>query len=174
MKKISNIIFAAACLLVVAFFILRTWTKSFSPYEKLEAKLNKLEVSIDYCKPTMKGRNIFGELIPYDIVWRTGANEATIIKFTKNCFFGGKNIKKGEYSLWSIPSKNDDWTIILNSETGQWGTNYDPQKDYIRLKVKTERILPAVEQLTIKLVENNDLINFSLAWENTLINIPIR
>jgi hypothetical protein len=174
MKKAINIIFIVIGVLVLALYGIRTYTKSHSPLEKLEAKGSKnLKINVAYCRPHMKNRKIFGELVPYQTVWRTGANETTTISFSRLCSFGKKKVKAGKYSLWTIPGEKY-WTIILNNETGQWGTNYDETKDYLRFKVPATKTTQTTQQLTIKLTEKeNDLIEFTLNWENTELLIPI-
>jgi hypothetical protein len=175
MKKALNIIFIVIGVLVLALYGVRTYTKSHSPFEKLTAKGKRdLKVELGYCRPLMKERKIFGELIPYNTVWRTGANEATTISFSRTCTFGKRKVKDGKYSLWTIPGEKY-WTIILNTETGQWGTNYDEAKDYLRFKVEAGTTQKAIEQLTIKLNEIAEGgIDLTLNWENTVLNIPIR
>ncbi|MCF8325083.1 MAG: DUF2911 domain-containing protein [Leadbetterella sp.] len=175
MKKALNIIFIVIGVLVLALYGVRTYTKSHSPFEKLTAKGKRdLKVELGYCRPLMKERKIFGELIPYNTVWRTGANEATTISFSRTCTFGRRKVKDGKYSLWTIPYEKY-WTIILNTESGQWGTNYDETKDYLRFKVEAVKTQKAIEQLTIKLNEVAEGgIDLTLNWENTALNIPIR
>jgi hypothetical protein len=175
MKKTLNIIFIVIGVLVLALYGVRTYTKSHSPFEKLTAKGKRdLKVELGYCRPLMKERKIFGELIPYNTVWRTGANEATTISFSRTCTFGKRKVKDGKYSLWTIPGEKY-WTIILNTESGQWGTNYDETKDYLRFKVEAVKTQKAIEQLTIKLNEVAEGgIDLTLNWENTALNIPIR
>ena len=175
MKKILNIIFIVVGLLILALYGVRTYTKSHSPFQKLTAKGNKeLRVELGYCRPLMKERKIFGELIPYNIVWRTGANEATTISFSRTCTIGKRKVKEGKYSLWTIPGEKY-WTVILNNETGQWGTNYDETKDYLRFKLEAVNTPAPTEQLTIKFKEVPKVgIDMTLNWENTQLNIPIR
>ena len=175
MKKTLNIIFIVVGLLILALYGVRTYTKSHSPFQKLTAKGNKeLRVELGYCRPLMKERKIFGELIPYNIVWRTGANEATTISFSRTCTIGKRKVKEGKYSLWTIPGEKY-WTVILNNETGQWGTNYDETKDYLRFKLEAVNTPAPTEQLTIKFKEVPTVgIDMTLNWENTQLNIPIR
>ena len=175
MKKTLNIIFIVVGLLILSLYGVRTYTKSHSPFQKLTAKGNKdLKVELGYCRPLMKERKIFGELIPYNIVWRTGANEATTISFSRTCTFGKRKVKDGKYSLWTIPGEKY-WTVILNTETGQWGTNYDETKDYLRFKLEAVNTPAPTEQLTIKLKEVHTVgIDMTINWENTQLNIPIR
>jgi hypothetical protein len=175
MKKAINVIFIVVGVLVLALYGIRTYTKSHSPFEKLTAKGNRdLKVELGYCRPMMKDRKIFGELVPYNTVWRTGANEATTISFSRTCSFGKRKVKDGKYSLWTIPGEKY-WTVILNTETGQWGTNYDETKDYLRFKIEASKTASTTEQLTIKLQETPEKgIDMTLNWENTALNIPIR
>lgn len=174
MKKITNLIFYTAILLAVAVVGLRYWTKQTSPSETVKETSDKnLEVSVEYSKPSMNGRKVFGELVPYDIVWRTGANEATIINFSENCSFGNIRIKKGKYSLWTIPNK-ENWQVILNNETGQWGTNYDESKNLAVIKVAAQKNLQTQEKFKINLSKSKVGLDMKLSWENTLISIPIK
>jgi hypothetical protein len=173
MNKIAKIILIVIGILAIAFAGLRYYTKSHSPFEKVTASHGELQVAVEYCRPYMKGRKIFGETIPYETVWRTGANEATLIAFSKNCTMAGRKLKGDTYSLWTIPGKNY-WSIILNSETGQWGTNYDQNKDYLVVKVKANNLPSPQEQLEIKLNEVADGIDMSISWENTLVTVPIK
>jgi hypothetical protein len=99
------------------------------------------EVRIDYSRPGVKKREIWGKLVPYDAVWRAGANEATKITFSTDVTIEGKKLKKGSYSLFAIPGKND-WTIIFNKVADQWGAfEYNESEDALRVKVKTEKAI---------------------------------
>ncbi|MFT6206012.1 MAG: hypothetical protein ACJA1O_003639 [Spirosomataceae bacterium] len=173
MKKVWKILLAVLLILVIAATVFFAYTSTLSPEEKLSFDNNGLEVNVTYCQPKMKGRKIFGELIPYGKVWRTGANAATIISFNKDVTVAGEAVPVGEYTLWSIPSEGN-WTIILNKETGQWGTNYSESEDLLRVEVPAEEITSQVEQLTIKLVSADNGINVNLMWENTKVIIPVR
>ena len=99
------------------------------------------EVRIDYSRPGVKKREIWGKLVPYDAVWRAGANEATKITFSTDVTVEGKKLKKGSYSLFVIPGRND-WTIIFNKVADQWGAfEYNESEDALRVKVKTEKAI---------------------------------
>ena len=99
------------------------------------------EVRIDYSRPGVKKREIWGKLVPYDAVWRAGANEATKITFSTDVTVEGKKLKKGSYSLFAIPGRND-WTIIFNKVADQWGAfEYNESEDALRVKVKTEKAI---------------------------------
>jgi Protein of unknown function (DUF2911) len=173
MKKVVRIILIVLAVLALAFVALRFYTKSHSPFEKVEASHGPLSVAVEYCKPLMKGRKIFGETIPYNTVWRTGANEATLIAFSKNCTMAGRKLKGDTYSLWTIPGEKY-WDIIINSETGQWGTNYDEKKNYLQVKVPAGKLPSLQEQLNISLTEVADGIDMKISWENTEVIVPIR
>ena len=127
-------------------------------------------MSVTYGQPSKKGREIFGKLVPYGQVWRTGADEATEITFDKDCVFGGKQIKAGTYALFTIPGK-DEWTIILNSKLGEWGAfSYESNKDkdVARVTVKPVHINNTVEQFTIMV----STAGLKMQWDNTVVNIP--
>jgi len=99
------------------------------------------DVRIDYSRPGVKKREIWGKLVPYDAVWRAGANEATKITFSTDVTVEGKKLKKGSYSFFAIPGKND-WTIIFNKIADQWGAfEYNESEDALRVKVKTEKAI---------------------------------
>ena len=127
-------------------------------------------VKVTYGRPYTKGRVIFGGLEKYGQVWRTGADEATQITFTKDGTFGGQPVKAGTYTLFTIPGEKE-WTVILNSELGQWGAyGYDKAKakDVLKVKVPSAKTASPTEQLTITLPDNGMVI----AWENTSVTIP--
>ena len=173
MNKIVKIILIVVAVLAVAFFALRTYTKSKSPAETAKFDQNGLSVQVDYCRPYKKGREIFGKLEPYGKVWRTGANEATIFDVKQDVKIGDKALKAGKYSLWTIPNV-DKWTIVLNSETGQWGTMYDEKKDVLRVDVPAGKTAEIVEQLTIDFATAEGGSDMNIRWDNTEVKVPIR
>lgn len=131
------------------------------------------DVKISYGQPSKRNRVIFGELVPYGQVWRTGANEATEITFLKNAKFGGKPVKAGTYTLFTIPGANE-WTFILNSELKQWGAyKYDEikGKNVLEIKVPAATISGnPVEKLTITLPKGK----LVLEWDKTRVEVPIK
>lgn len=173
MNKAIKIILAILVVIVAGYFGLRTWTKSHSPQTVASIQQNGIEVEVDYSRPYVKGREIFGGLVPYDKVWRTGANEATVISFNKDVFIDGKRLAEGNYSLWTIPNP-ESWTIIFNEGTGQWGTNYDESQDVLKVQATPNATPDLIEQLTISFAGTDSLINMNIAWENTLVNVPIK
>jgi hypothetical protein len=171
MKKYINFLIFILVLFVIGYFVMKYWPNSTSPIESVAANNKKLKVSVVYSRPFLN-RKIFGELVPYGTIWRTGAKAATLITFSKNCSFGGKFVKAGQYSLWSIPDQKQ-WVIILNSQTGQWGTDYSEAKDYLRVKTKATYLDKPLEQLKINLIDEDSKILLNIEWENTKIEVPI-
>lgn len=129
-------------------------------------------VKVVYGQPSKKDREIFGKLVPYGEVWRTGANAATEVTFKKDVTFGGARVKAGTYTLFSIPTK-DEWTVILNTELKQWGAyGYDKIKDknVASVKVKSMNNEALVEKLTITAEDSQ----ISIAWDMTVVRVPLK
>lgn len=173
MNKIVKIILIVAAVLVVAFFGFKSFTKSKSPAETAKFDQNGLTVQVDYCRPYKKGREIFGKLLPYGQVWRTGANEATIFDVKQTIKVGDKTLKAGKYTLWTIPNA-DKWTVIMNEETGQWGTNHDEKKDVLRVDVPVGKSVEMMEQFKIDFAAAEGGADMVLRWDNTEVKVPIR
>jgi hypothetical protein len=139
-----------------------------SPHDTVSTK----NVTVTYGRPSMKGREIFGKLVPFGKVYRLGADEATTITFAKDGTFGGKPVKAGTYALFAIPNEKN-WTIIINGNPKQWGAfDYDKNKDkdVLQTEVTTKTLGSPVEQLTIGL-SNQDL---SISWEKTRVDVPLK
>lgn len=144
-----------------------------SPLEVVTMKWEDTYVKITYSRPHKKNRNIFGELVPYGKVWRTGANEATELTTTKDIKLAGKEIPAGTYSLFTIPQK-DKWTIILNSDLGQWGAyRYDESKDVIRFDVPTQKLAATYEPFTIEFEQTASEVVLKMMWDQTGVIIPV-
>jgi hypothetical protein len=129
-------------------------------------------VKIAYGQPSKKGRVIFGELVPFGKVWRLGANEATEITFVKDGSFGGKPVKAGTYTLFTIPEATS-WTFILNSELKQWGAyEYDKikAKNVLEVKATATKIAAPVEKLTITLPADKLVVE----WDQTQVEVPVK
>lgn len=178
MKKTLLILLLIIAAGLAGFFILRKYTKSFSPTSIAAYHDKGIDVEITYSQPAKKGRYIFGReqdkaLVPYGKVWRTGANEATIIKFDKDVKFAGQEVKAGTYSLWTIPGQSV-WKVILNNESGQWGTEYNDGQDFLKSDVKI-RVNRKVEELfKIYFQEQPNGVNLILSWDQTEAIIPIQ
>ena len=131
-------------------------------------------VKITYSQPQMKNREIFGHLVPFGKVWRTGANEATEITTTKDIQIDGIVLRAGTYSLLTIPEK-DTWTIIINADIGMWGAyNYNPQKDIWRFDVPVQSNDKIYEPFTIIFDQRNDVADLLIMWDNVKVSIPIK
>lgn len=132
------------------------------------------KISVSYSRPNVKGRKIFGALEPYDKVWRTGANSATVVKFTDAIKVEGKDLPAGEYALFTIPGKTE-WTIIFNKGVKEWGAyTYSEANDVLRVKVKPIALKEKVETFTIQFANVYDSsAQLQLAWENTLVNVNL-
>ena len=132
-------------------------------------------LNVHYGSPRMRGRDIFGGLVPYGEVWRLGANEATEITVTKKVRFGGKELPAGTYSLFAIPAK-DKWTVIVNKNLGQWGAfSYADDADQLRIEVPVQVPTEAYEAFTINLKKNEGEKNgrLEMVWDKTQVTIPI-
>ena len=173
MKKALRISLFVLAGLVVAFLGLRAWTKSHSPAHTIVWDQEGLAIKLDYSSPSKKGRVIFGKLVPYGEVWRTGANEATVIEFSQPVTVAGKALPAGKYSLWSIPTPSN-WTFVFNEETGQWGTSYNAQRDVLRVAVPAARATTPSEQLDIRFEQAQAGTDLVVRWENTQVSLPIR
>ena len=173
MKRSLIIITGIVAILAIVVLVFFSVTKSSSPEAVAQFEQNGFTVEVDYCRPYKKERKIFGGLVPYGEVWRTGANEATVIKFGQNVTVAGKPVKAGSYSLWTIPSQQG-WTVIINGETGQWGTNYDAKRDVVRVPVNTRPLSPLADQFEITFVPEGNGTDMLLSWDSTEAVVPIR
>jgi hypothetical protein len=138
----------------------------------VKATIGDATVAVHYSRPSMRGRAIFGGVVPWSKVWRTGANEATLLETSTDLDIGGTMIPAGKYSLWTIPSPTR-WTLIVNRNTGQWGTEYDAKHDLARLDMQVERLSKPVEQFTIAIEPQGDRGVLNLDWARTRVWIPL-
>ena len=146
-----------------------------SPSAKLKQRIGITDIEIEYSRPSAKGREIFGDLVPYDKVWRTGANAATKLVFSTPVKLNGNEIPAGTYALMTIPGK-DEWTIIINNGSEQWGAyKYDEKSDVIRFKVKPVKLARTVETFTIDLQQiRDDSANLDISWDKTEVPIQLQ
>jgi Protein of unknown function (DUF2911) len=129
-------------------------------------------VKVTYGAPSVKGREIFGKLVPFDKVWRTGANAATEITFKKDANFGGKAVKAGTYTLFTIPGEKE-WKVILNSELKQWGSyDYDKikSKNVAEVSAKVSTEATSAEKLNISAKAEG----ITITWDKTSVMVPIK
>jgi hypothetical protein len=132
------------------------------------------KITLTYSRPNTKGRKIFGALEPYDVVWRTGANSATVIKFTDDVKINGNDVPAGEYGLFTIPNKNE-WTVILNKTSKQWGAyTYKESDDFLRIKVKPMSMKDKMETFTMLFANVLPTsAKLQIMWENTALSLDI-
>jgi hypothetical protein len=132
------------------------------------------KVTIDYSRPSARGRKIMGGLVPYGQVWRTGANSATSFITDTDLMIGGTTVPAGKYTIYSLPGESA-WKLIINKETGQWGTKYDQSKDLARVDMKVGKTSAPVEQFTISFEKNGgDAATLKLDWENTSVSVDVK
>lgn len=146
-----------------------------SPAATATGNVNGANITIAYSSPAVKGRKIWGELVPYDKIWRAGANEATLFKTDKNITVEGRSLAAGAYSIYAVPGKKS-WKIIFNSETGQWGTSHEgvstnnPAKDVLTVVVTPLKSRTSEERLKYAVTPKG----MELIWENLIIPVTIR
>jgi hypothetical protein len=145
-----------------------------SPTATIIQKVGLTDVSVTYSRPGAKGRTVFGDVVPFDKIWRTGANKATSVRFSTAVTFGGEEVKAGTYSIFTIPGETE-WVVILNSNTEQSGTgDYEEAKDVARVTIQPVALKDPTETFTIDF-SHLDGANghMSLTWENTKVTILI-
>jgi len=132
------------------------------------------KVTIDYGSPSIRGRKIMGGIVPYGKVWRTGANEATGFVTDADLTIGGTKVPAGKYTLYTLPGETS-WQLIINKQTGQWGTEYNQSQDLARIPMKVESLNSPVEQMTFSFENTGaDSANLVLEWEKTKLSVPLK
>ncbi len=148
-------------------------TPAASPFGKVQQTVGLTEVSAEYSRPSAKGRNIFGNLVPFGKMWRTGANANTIITFGTDVIIGGKTLPKGEYAIYTNP-KPDSWEVYFYADTHNWGLpeKWNEEKIVVKTTVKPITISNFVETFTVGINGlDNDFGHIELSWEKTLVAI---
>jgi len=143
-----------------------------SPRDTARAALGGAEVSIDYSRPSRRGRDIFGVLEPWNKVWRTGANAATQLTTPVDLVIGGATVPAGKYTLWTLPAPGG-WKLIINKQTGQWGTEYHAEQDLVRVDAKVETLAAPVEQFTIAFDPAAAPTAITFTWDKTRYSVPV-
>lgn len=161
--------------MVLGIFLSCNSSSSFSqasPAATAVGTINGANLTIKYSSPSVRGRKIWGDLVPFDKVWRAGANSATTLETDKDITVEGKNLPAGKYSFYAIPGEKE-WTIIINSQTGQWGitrqgeTTEDPAKDVLRVMVTPKKSATMNERMLFTI----DKSGITLSWDN--LDVPI-
>jgi hypothetical protein len=173
MKRASFLNYTLLCAFL--FLSFSTWAQNGnknnrpSPPATATGKIGEATVTINYSSPAVKNRKLWGELVPYGMVWRAGANEATTIEFSKDVSVEGRHLSQGKYSFYTIPGENQ-WTVIFNKATGQWGTEYDERRDALRVNVKPRKAAKMHESLTYEVAKNGII----LRWEHLELPVKIK
>jgi hypothetical protein len=144
---------------------------ALSPRDTLRATTGGATLWIDYGRPSKRGRVVFGGIVPWGEVWRTGANAATQFKTDKVLVIGGVEVPAGFYTLWTIPSPTG-WKLVVNSETGQWGTAHKADKDLYTIDMKVQALHDPVEHFTIGIAPNDAGGVLMLDWDTTRASVP--
>ncbi|NNE78598.1 MAG: DUF2911 domain-containing protein [Pricia sp.] len=184
MKFLKWLLIILAVLGLLFFFVLgpymRDQTKKHSPEKTSTYEQNGFDLTVNYSSPSKKDRVIFGELVPYNTVWRTGANEPTTFITTSDIEIGDQNLPAGTYSLWTKPNK-ENWLVIFNEDIPDWGvtilsggkeTTRSPENDVVEIEVPVEETNQTIENLTIDF-ENEGQLYLFLSWDRTKVKVPI-
>ncbi len=141
-----------------------------SPRQEANGTINKVTITADYGSPSVKGRTIWGSLVPYGKVWRAGANENTTVSFSSDVTIGGKELKAGKYGFFMIPNKEGDWVAIFSSKNDAWGSNgYSTTNDVVRVKVTPT--FDTTNQESMQFSVGKTSLDF--AWEKARLSIPV-
>jgi hypothetical protein len=142
-----------------------------SPRQQANGKIGDVTIDVDYGAPSVKERVIWGELVPYNKIWRAGANENTTISFDKDVTIQNNTLPAGKYGFFIIPSEGDEWEVVFSKKNDAWGTNgYDAANDQLRLKLKIKIAEETKELLAFTIVEKG--VKFS--WEKVRLTIPVK
>jgi len=181
MKKALKIIGIILLVLIIGGYGFREYmisqTKKASPEETVTYAKGDIELEVFYNRPYKKGRVIFGNLVPYDVTWRTGANEATTFETNTDITIAGKTLPKGKYTLWTVPGESH-WDVVFNDKMYMWGVgsngaSRNPDKDVIVATVPVQSMSEMMEQFTISFDENGGQVYLTLAWDTTSVAVPI-
>jgi len=174
--SVIGILIIVILVMTVAYLRLKE-EKSHSPEDQVVFHQDDLTITVHYNRPSKKGREIFGKLVPYEKVWRTGANEATTFETNKDLTIEGSVLKAGKYSLWTIPGE-ETWAVVFNSQHGQWGINSDglanrnPDKDILKVDVLAVKQEREFEVFTIAFEKTGEDAEMVLIWDKTLVAVP--
>jgi hypothetical protein len=170
----KNITVSLIFLLVVTAGALYAQQPVVDPRDSVEIRMDGKRLAIEYGKPSMRGRKIMGSVVPYNRIWRTGSGKATTLTSTADFQLGDVEIPRGSYSLYTYPTPTQ-WKLIINKQTGQWGTTYNPDLDFARITVSVRQLKTPVEHLTFKLERSNNLSAvLRMEWEHTSLSVPLK
>jgi hypothetical protein len=138
--------------------------------DSIMALINNASFKIVYSRPKVRGRTIFGSVVPYNRFWRTGANAATKLITDRTLVFGNKELPAGAYSVWTLPSEKG-WTMMFNSQADIWGTEYNPAFDVLQVPMRSEQVDELMEELTIQVKPAPQGGVFNVIWEKTKVSV---
>jgi len=165
---------SAALLMLMTAQAQQLKTPSPSPAQTIKQEFGISNVELTYSRPNVKGRKIFGDLVPYGKLWRTGANAATRIKFADDVQIGGTEVKAGEYVIYTVPNENE-WEVVFNKGLNNWGIDgYKQEEDVVRVKVKPSKLNDVQETFTMQFVNiKPNGTDLQILWDKTAVNVPI-
>ncbi len=173
MKKLFLFAFVSALTFTVS---AQVETPAASPFQKIEQKVGLTDVSLEYSRPSMKGRKIFGDLVPYNQVWRTGANANTKITFSKDVIIGGNDVKAGSYAIYTKPNAKV-WEVMFYADANNWGTpqEWDASKVVASVKANVYDLPMPIETFTMSFDDlQSNSVNLGVMWENVYVGVPIQ
>ena len=180
LKRLILILLLAAIGLFAYSYFNDGLQKPKSPKKNVAFKVDDLKLNVFYNRPSKRNREIFGALVPYNEVWRTGANEATTFETNLPLKIGTDSIKAGKYTLWTIPN-DTAWQVIFNAKQYPWGVDHqtlqplrEPQFDVVNYTAPVEHLDTAVEQFTIAFDNSTDKLFMTMAWDHVRIKVPLR
>lgn len=166
-------------LFLYTYFVEDIFSPRKSPKDTVKFELNDTKLEVFYNRPYKKGRDIFGALVPYNEVWRTGANDATTFTTNKDLMIEGIHMPKGKYTLWTIPN-DTAWSVIFNTKQYPWGVDEtmqpmrEPQFDLMEIEVPVQKLEKLVEQFTIAFDNTTDELKLTMAWDYTKIEVSLQ
>ncbi len=173
MKNSKLTMIAAIGLVAAGSLMVQGQRQRASAHESVTATMGGKKVTIEYGRPQVKGREIFGKLVPYDQVWRTGADEATVLTTEGDLMLGSLHVPAGTYSLFTVPGQKE-WSIVVNKTAKQWGAfKYDAATDLGRAKMTVKTLSSPVETFTIMLETKGNSGTLKMQWAGTEASIPV-
>lgn len=145
-----------------------------SPRDTTRATVSGASMLVDYGRPSKRGRAIYGGLVPWGQVWRTGANAATTFVTSKPLVIGGTTVPAGTYTLYTVPNQSGPWLLVVNKQTKQWGTEYHQDQDLARIPMTTTAVSPAVEKFSIEVAPLGSGGVIGLVWDTTRASVAFR
>jgi len=174
-KRIAFLMCTVLALSILASAQMGSEKQRPSPAASAQCKFSDgKSIKVNYSSPRAKGRQIFGGLVPYGEVWRTGANEATTFVTDANLSIGGKDVPAGSYTIFTVPNA-DKWSLVISKGTGEWGTQYPGQdKDLARVDMKVSKLPSPVENFTISYEKSGSGCTMNIDWETTRASLDIK